>query len=135
MAAATHGLKHFCSILFMTASVSIKDRAAFFLLTGFLAAGSTASRHLRGTGDQLPTSRRSIERMVGSGSEPRYLPVVSYTSCAGFVLYFFGAATAPAAVPRTTASASAVLMNMISLLLVVCHTSSGVYAHLSRARP
>src|SRR5262245_26488376 len=30
--------------------------------------------------NQLPTSRRSMERMVGSGSEPRYQPRVSYTS-------------------------------------------------------
>src|SRR5262245_7359735 len=54
-----------------------------------------------------------MERMVGSGSEPTYQPRVSYTSCAGFVLYFFGAANSAEAVPRITTRSIAVFVNMV----------------------
>src|ERR1700720_1803745 len=63
--------------------------------------------------------------MVGSGSEPTYLPLTN-TSCAGLVLYFLGAANAPEAVPMTRAIASAALVNMIISCGVVGHTSFGV---------
>src|SRR5882724_3020666 len=82
-------------------------------------------------GHQWPASRDSIERMVGSGSEPRYLPLVSYTSCAELVLYFLGAANAPEAVPMTRAIASADLVNMIISCGVVGYTSFGVRGHLA----
>src|SRR5215471_2372167 len=56
-------------------------------------------------------SRASVERIVGSGSEPTYLPLTK-TSFAGLVLYFFGAASALDAVAMAMAIASAVLVNM-----------------------
>jgi hypothetical protein len=51
--------------------------------------------------------------MVGSGSEPTYQPRMLYTSCAGLVLYFFGAASRVEAVPRITTRAIAVFVNMV----------------------
>src|SRR2546425_12015196 len=50
-----------------------------------------------------PLSRCSAPRMWMSGSEPMYLPRVSYTSKDGLVLFFFVAASEPVAVPRTIA--------------------------------
>src|SRR5262245_39852281 len=60
----------------------------------------------------VPASRASMERMVGSGSEPTYLPLTN-TSCAGLVLYVLGAANALEAVAITRATASADLVNMV----------------------
>src|SRR5215468_752639 len=57
-------------------------------------------------------SRASVERMVGSGSEPIYLPLTN-TSCAGLELYFLGAASALDAVATASARASAILVNMV----------------------
>src|SRR4051794_2455484 len=68
--------------------------------------------------------------MVGSGSEPTYLPLTN-TSCAELVLYFLGAANAPEAVPMTRAIASADLVNMIISCGVVGYTSFGVRGHLA----
>src|SRR5882672_12345174 len=56
-------------------------------------------------------SRASVERIVGSGSEPTYLPLTN-TSFAGLVLYFLGAASALDAVAMAMAIASAVLVSM-----------------------
>src|SRR5262245_50192125 len=71
-----------------------------------------------------------MKRIVGSGSEPRYLPVVSNTSCLGLVLYLF-CASAPVVVPAIRTRAMAVLINMV----VSCGGRShlaGVRAHLVR---
>src|SRR5215813_14515819 len=57
-------------------------------------------------------SRASVERMVGSGSEPTYLPLTN-TSFAGLLLYFLGAANALDEVAMAIANASAVLVNMV----------------------
>src|SRR5262245_11501378 len=59
-----------------------------------------------------PGSRASIERIVGSGSEPTYLPLTN-TSFAGLLLYFLGAANALDAVAMAMAMASAVLVNIV----------------------
>src|SRR3954453_9559924 len=53
-----------------------------------------------------------MKRIVGSGSEPRYLPVVSNTSCRGLLLYLFCAST-PEAVPAIRTRAMAVFINMV----------------------
>src|SRR5262249_21383323 len=82
-----------------------------------------------GVADRLPTmgaystplSRWSMKRMRGSGSEPRYLPVVENTSCWGLVLYFF-CASAPEAVPTISTRAMAVLVNMVVSYRRVAHT-------------
>src|SRR5262245_28114846 len=72
----------------------------------------------------LPLSRASMERIVGSGSEPTYLPLTN-TSFDGLVLYFLVCARAPEAVPRITARAITVL-NMVWSPLVVAAPASGV---------
>jgi hypothetical protein len=64
----------------------------------------------------LPGSRASMERMVGSGSEPTYQPRTSYTSWAGLVLYvFLGAASAVEAAPTIRTRAIAVFVNMVGV--------------------
>src|SRR5437867_5573485 len=72
-------------------------------------------------------------RIVGSGSEPTYLPVMSNTSCAGFVLYLF-CASAPEAVPRIRTRAMAVLVNMVVSCGRACSHLAGVRLHLVRSR-
>src|SRR5712691_7747916 len=70
-----------------------------------------------------PLSRCRAPRMWTSGSEPMYLPRVSYTSNDGFMLFFFVAASEPVAVPRMIARAIVVLVNMVvSPADVVAHT-------------
>src|SRR6266545_7308792 len=60
-----------------------------------------------------------MKRTVGSGSEPTYLPVMSYTSCRGLVLF---CASAPEAVPAIRTRAMAVLVNMVISCRGVAHT-------------
>src|SRR5262245_2557900 len=72
-----------------------------------------------------------MKRIVGSGSEPRYLPVVSNTSCWGLVLYLF-CASAPEAVPAIRTRAMAVLVNMVVSCSWVCSHLAGVRLHLLR---
>src|SRR5499426_1555036 len=60
----------------------------------------------------MPESRASMERMVGSGSEPTYLPLTN-TSFAGLLLCCFGPANALEATLITRAIAIAVLVNMV----------------------
>src|SRR5215510_15962173 len=79
-------------------------------------------------------SRASVERIVGSGSEPRYLPLTN-TSFEGLVLYFFGAASRVEAVPTITTRAIAVFVNMVGSpvcrgahSLLMCVTPAKHYA-------
>src|SRR5262245_19731104 len=74
-----------------------------------------------------------MKRTVGSGSEPTYLPRMSNTSCAGLVLYDFGAARTLAAVLTSTTRAIAVFVNMVGLRLVL-RTLADVRAYLGRQR-
>src|SRR5262249_21917624 len=60
----------------------------------------------------MPASRASMERMVGSGSEPTYLPLTN-TSFAGFLLCCLGPANALEGTLTTTAIAIAGLANMV----------------------
>src|SRR5215470_11536736 len=78
-------------------------------------------------------SRASVERIVGSGSEPTYLPLTN-TSFAGLLLYFLGAANALDAVAMAIASASAVLTNMGVSPAGWSITPHLVCAHLEPAR-
>src|SRR5215813_4262146 len=71
-----------------------------------------------------------MKRIVGSGSEPRYLPVVSNTSCWGLVLYLF-CASAPVVVPAIRTRAMAVLINMVVSYRGRSHLA-GVRAYLVR---
>src|SRR5215510_1629302 len=81
-----------------------------------------------------PGSRASIERIVGSGSEPTYLPLTN-TSFAGLLLYFLGAANALDEVAMAIANASAVLVNMVVSPAGWSITPpSGVWPHLEPAR-
>src|SRR5215470_4575345 len=79
-------------------------------------------------------SRASVERIVGSGSEPTYLPFTN-TSCVELVLYVLDAANALEAVAIARAAASAVLANMVVSPAGLSVTpASGVRAHLEPAR-
>src|SRR5262245_64316173 len=80
-----------------------------------------------------PGSRASIERIVGSGSEPTYLPLTN-TSFAGLLLYFLGAANALDAVAMAMAMASAVLVNIVVSPAGWLVTPHRVCAHLEPAR-
>src|SRR5262245_35494269 len=60
----------------------------------------------------MPASRASMERIVGSGSEPTYLPL-TYTSFAGLLLCCLGPANALEATLIMRAIPSAVLVNMV----------------------
>src|SRR5262249_39035832 len=60
----------------------------------------------------MPASRASMERMVGSGSEPTYLPLTNM-SFAGLLLCCLGPANALEATLIMRAIASAVLVNMV----------------------
>src|SRR5262245_14724817 len=80
-----------------------------------------------------PGSRASIERIVGSGSEPTYLPLTN-TSFAGLLLYFLGAANALDAVAMAMAMASAVLVNIVVSPAGWSITPHPVCAHLEPAR-
>jgi hypothetical protein len=72
--------------------------------------------------------------MVGSGSEPTYLPLTN-TSCAGLELYDLDAANALEAVAITRATARAVLVNMVVSPAGLSVTPvSGVRAHLELTR-
>src|SRR3954471_16686091 len=70
------------------------------------AAPATVRNHRPASG-----SRASVERIVGSGSEPTYLPLTN-TSWAGLLLYVFGAASALDAMATARPIASVVLVNM-----------------------
>src|ERR1044072_5725187 len=73
-----------------------------------------------------------VERSVGSGSEPMYLPLTN-TSCEGLVLCVLGAANALEAVAITMEIASAVLVNMVMSPVVCSITPPRVDAHLEPA--
>src|SRR5262249_7657699 len=73
-----------------------------------------------------------MNRTFASGSEPRYLPVMSNTSFRGLVLYFF-CARAPEAVPRIRTRAMAVLVNMVVSCGRVRSHLAGVRLHLQRS--
>src|SRR5262245_8358038 len=73
-----------------------------------MAESPAMSRHHR----PASGSRASVERIVGSGSEPRYLPLTN-TSFEGLALYLFGAASRVEAVPTITTRAIAVFVNMV----------------------
>src|SRR4051812_22844362 len=77
-------------------------------------------------------SRASVERIVGSGSEPMYLPLTN-TSCDGLVLCVLGAANALEAVAMAMVIASAVLVNMVMSPVVCSITPHRVYGHLEPA--
>src|SRR5262245_53249401 len=81
----------------------------------------------------IPASRASMERMVGSGSEPTYLPLTN-TSFAGLLLYCLGPANALEATLITRAIASAVLVNMSESPAGWLVTPHPVWAHLEPAR-
>src|SRR5262245_54529903 len=66
-----------------------------------------------------------MERIVGSGSEPTYLPLTN-TSLAGLELYFLVCARAPEAVPRITTRA----MKVFNI-----RVSSGWSLHLHQVCP
>src|SRR5438093_1060910 len=77
------------------------------------AASPKTGRHVLIVWDQLlPLSRAIMARTLGSGSDPRYLPLVSNTSWARLVLYLFWA-SAPEAVPAISARAIAIFVNMV----------------------
>src|SRR5436309_4704654 len=70
-----------------------------------------------------------MKRTFGSGSEPTYLPVMSYTSCRGLVLF---PASAPEAVLTIRTRAMAVLVNMVVSCGRVRSHLAGVRLHLQR---
>src|SRR5215510_15125797 len=94
-----------------------------FLLITVVRSGGGRPRDRPPPGDawahSLPRSRWSMKRTVGSGSEPRYLPVMSYTSCRGLVLF---CARTPEAVPAIRTRAMAVFINMVVSYRGVAHT-------------
>src|SRR5262245_20276497 len=92
-----------------------------FLLIAFgrEAAGVETDRRPGRAWDHSPRSRWSMKRTVGSGSEPMYLPVMSYTSCRALVLF---CASAPEAVPAISTRAMAVFINMVVSYRGVAHT-------------
>src|SRR5262245_34510794 len=92
--------------------IFLGNRDAKSTAGSWVAADQLTGCHLRCHHSNGAGSRASIERIVGSGSEPTYLPLTN-TSFAGLVLYFLGAANALDAVAITRATASAVLVNMM----------------------
>src|SRR5215470_2545063 len=78
-------------------------------------------------------SRASMERMVGSGSEPTYLPLTN-TSYAGLLLCCLGPANALEATLIMRAIASPVLVNMVEAPVGLSVTPHSVCVHLGHAR-
>src|SRR5215510_13355598 len=80
----------------------------------------------------MPASRASMERMVGSGSEPTYLPLTN-TSFEGLLLYCLGPANALEATLITRAIAIAVLVNMVESPEGLSVTPHRLCVHLGHA--